>query len=72
MRYGVGGAEVTCGGGGEGGVEVGQVEGILLAAHRQFFGEARIALDSEFAAAPPKREREGAELGGERREKGCH
>jgi hypothetical protein len=34
MRYGVGGAEVTCGGGGEGGVEVGQVEGILLAAHR--------------------------------------
>jgi len=53
MRFGVGGAEVTCGGGGEGGVEVGEVDSILLTAHRRLFGEARIALDSNFAAAAP-------------------
>jgi hypothetical protein len=70
MRFGVGGAEVTCGGGGEGGVEVGEVDGILLAAHRRFFGEALIALDSDFAAAaPPER---GARSWAARGEKGCN
>jgi hypothetical protein len=37
MRNGVGGAEVTCSGGGEGGVEVRHIKGFLLAAHSRFF-----------------------------------
>jgi hypothetical protein len=51
MRLGVSGGEVTSGGGREGGVELGKIEGFLLATHRWCSGEVRLAFDSDFAAA---------------------
>lgn len=58
VRCGVGGAELTCSGRGEGRVEVGDIVGFVLAVHR-LFGQARLALDSELIAAASERRKRG-------------
>jgi hypothetical protein len=59
VRCGVGGAELTCSGCGEGRVEVGDIVGFVLAVHSRLFDQARLALDSELIAAASERRKRG-------------